>query len=110
MPDPRNLLADIPPTLPDELVEVLAATGAVRIERIVSMGQASPQGFWYDQETDEFVLLLRGAARLQFEGDDHLVAMEAGDCLTIAAHCRHRVEWTDPIQPTIWLAVHWSLQ
>jgi cupin 2 domain-containing protein len=110
MPHPRNVFADIPTTLADELIEVLAATGAVRIERIVSMGHASPQGFWYDQETDEWVLLLRGAARVRFEGDDQHVVMKPGDFLNIAAHRRHRVEWTDPLQPTIWLAVHWSLQ
>jgi cupin 2 domain-containing protein len=110
MPDPRNVFADIPPTLPDELIDVLADTGTMRVERIVSMGHTSPQGFWYDQETDEWVLLLRVAARLQFEGDDRLVDMKVGDYLNIPAHRRHRVEWTDPIQPTIWLAVHWSLQ
>jgi cupin 2 domain-containing protein len=110
MPDPRNVFADIPTTLPDELIEILAANGTARIERIVSLGHTSPQGFWYDQETDEWVLLLQGAARLLFEGDDRSIAMKAGDYLKIAAHRRHRVEWTDPLQPTIWLAVHWSLQ
>jgi cupin 2 domain-containing protein len=106
MPDPSNIFANVPTALPDELVEVLAATDAVRIERIVSMGHASPEGFWYDQETDEWVLLLRGAARLRFERDEQPVAMKPGDFLQIPAHRRHRVEWTDPQQPTIWLAVH----
>jgi cupin 2 domain-containing protein len=107
MPDLKSIFADIPTTLPDELVEVLAATSTVRIERIVSLGHASPEGFWYDQEADEWVLLLRGGARLRFEGDDHSVAMKPGDCLQIPAHRRHRVEWTDPGEPTIWLAVHY---
>jgi cupin 2 domain-containing protein len=110
MPERGNIFADIPTTLPEELIEVLAATRTVRIERIASMGQVSPEGFWYDQELDEWVLLLRGAAWLQFEGVEHLVTMAAGDYLQIPAHRRHRVEWTDPKQPTIWLAVHWSLQ
>ena len=107
MTDTRNILTDIPAVLPEELLEVLSATGAVRIERIVSMGHASPDGFWYDQDTDEWVLLLRGAARLRFEGDDDVVAMKPGDFLQIPAHTRHRVEWTDPGHQTIWLAVHY---
>jgi len=106
MPDPANVFADIPGALPDELIEVLAASDKVRIERIVSMGHVSPGGFWYDQESDEWVLLLRGAARLLFEGDDRPVAMKPGDHLLIPARKRHRVEWTDPERPTIWLAVH----
>jgi cupin 2 domain-containing protein len=110
MPELGNIFTDIPTTLPKELIEVLATTSTLRIERIVSMGQASPEGFWYDHESDEWVLLMRGAARLQFEGDEHLVLMAAGDYLQIPAHRRHRVAWTDPMQPTIWLAVHWSLQ
>ena len=106
LPDPKNIFAGIPVALPYELIEVLSAADTVRIERIVSTGHASPDGFWYDQETDEWVLLLRGAARLQFEGDETAIAMKPGDYLQIRAHTRHRVEWTDPQQPTIWLAVH----
>lgn len=107
MPDLHNIFADVPTTSPDELIETLAATGTVRIERIISTGHASPDGFRYDQGTDEWVVLLQGAARLRFEGDDHAVAMEPGDYVHIPAHRRHRVEWTDPQQPTIWLAVHY---
>ncbi len=102
----HNLFAGIPATLPEELVDVLHVAGNVRIERIVSMGHASPPGFWYDQERDEWVLLVRGAARLRFEGDENALEMKAGDFVRIPAHQRHRVEWTDPNQPTIWLAVH----
>ena len=107
MPDSSNVFADIPTELPEELFKVLAAAGNVRIERIVSLGHASPAGFWYDQQTDEWVLLLRGVARLRFEGDDHAVAMQPGDYVQIPAHRRHRVEWTVPGEPTIWLAVHY---
>jgi len=107
MPDLSNVFADIRKKLPEEFTDVLAAAGTVRIERIVSLGHASPKEFWYDQETDEWVLLLRGAARLRFDGDDHVLAMHPADYVLIPAHRRHRVEWTDPAQPTIWLAVHY---
>lgn len=104
-----NLFADIPNNLPEELFETLVSAQGVRIERIVSHGQASPEGFWYDQDTDEWVLLLRGAARLQFENSDMPLEMEPGGYVLIPAHTRHRVAWTDPSQPTVWLAVHYQL-
>lgn len=102
-----NLFAGIPAELPEELVETLLNTGAssFRIERIVSLGHVSPAGFWYDQPTDEWVLLLSGSARLQFEGEEP-VELVPGAYLKIPAHWRHRVEWTDPAYPTIWLAIH----
>jgi cupin 2 domain-containing protein len=78
----------------------------VLIERIVSHGHRSLEGFWYDQKRCEWVVLLKGAARLQFE--DHTVEMRPGDALNIPAHVRHRVEWTSPDEPTIWLAVHYE--
>jgi cupin 2 domain-containing protein len=77
--------------------------GSVRVERIVSRAHASPPGFWYDQEDDEWVIVLRGSATIEFE-EGQLVEMNAGDYLTIAAHVRHRVARTD--NETIWLAVH----
>jgi len=76
-----------------------------RIERIVSQGHASPEGFWYDQDTDEWALLVRGAARLQFENEEPM-EMTAGSFVNIPAHQKHRVDWTDPHQLTIWLAIH----
>ncbi|MBS0260915.1 MAG: cupin domain-containing protein [Planctomycetes bacterium] len=102
-----NLFADLPESLPDELVSTLVDAGAVRIERIVSYGQASPEGFWYDQDQDEFVVVLRGFARLRFEGDDP-IEMQPGDFINIPAHRRHRVEWTAPDQATVWLAIFYS--
>src|SRR6478752_7531392 len=105
-PTVRNVFAAIPPALPVELVEVLAASAAVRVERIVSRGHASPDGFWYDQDRDEFVLLVAGAARLRFEGEPDPVVLSPADHLTIPARRRHRVEWTTPDGPTVWLAVH----
>jgi cupin 2 domain-containing protein len=102
-----NLLAIIPPSLPDELIEVVVRAGGVRIERIVSMAHRTPPGEWYDQDTDEFVLLLRGSAALRFADDSSETRLAPGDWLAIPAHRRHRVEWTDPNEPTIWLAVHY---
>ncbi len=100
-----NLYVGVPTCLPDELIETLLNRGGVRIERIVSCGQGSPAGFWYDQPEREFVVLLQGAARLRF--DDQELEMWPGSYIEIPAHRRHRVEWTDPLQPTIWLAIHY---
>ncbi len=90
-----------------EVFDVLLRAENVRIERIVSHGQASPQGFWYDQSEHEWVVVLRGEARLRFQDDDRTVTMKAGDFVQIAAHRRHRLEWTTPDEPTIWLAIHY---
>ena len=105
---PENLFSDIPQSLPDELLQTLLQTSRFRIERIVSQGHSSPPGFWYDQETHEWVMLVSGAARLLFEGEEP-VEMKAGSFINIPAHQRHRVEWTDAGQPTIWLAIHYSI-
>ena len=99
-----NLLRDLPDARAAEIVERLAGAGAVRIERIVSHGQASPAGFWYDQDESEFVLVLGGAARLEF-ADGEALALGPGDWIEIAPHRRHRVAWTDPDRPTVWLAM-----
>jgi cupin 2 domain-containing protein len=103
---PGNMFADIPATLPNELLGTLLQAPGLRIARIVSHGHASPEGFWYDQENHEWVLLVSGAARLRFEGEE-TVEMKVGSFVNIPAHKRHRVEWTDPDQATIWLAVHY---
>lgn len=89
-----------------EVIDAIIAKDAVRIERIVSMGHASPPGFWYDQQTSEWVLVLRGEARLAFENGE-TIDLKPGDFVNIPAHRRHRVEWTTPNEPTIWLAVHY---
>ena len=104
----KNLFSDIPDALSDEIVETLLDADSARIERIVSHGQSSPDGFWYDQAQNEWVVVLKGAARLQFDGDDRLVEMGPGDFVNIPAHKRHRVEWTTPDRPTVWLAVHYG--
>lgn len=106
MPTPSNLLADFPQRLPEELVTALLEAANVRIERIVSHGHASPEGFWYDQDQHEWVVVLKGAAKLQFE--DGMVEMKPGDFINIPAHKKHRVEWTTPDEPTVWLVVHYG--
>jgi len=108
MPTLTNLLADISSSLPDELFQTILNRPNVRIERIVSQGHASPEGFWYDQDQHEWVVVLKGAARLRFEGEEQMVEMEPGDFVNIPAHKRHRVEWTTLDEPTIWLAVHYG--
>lgn len=104
-----NLTAAIPATLPAELVECLASGGTTRIERIVSKGHKSAPGFWYDQERHEWVVLIKGEAVISFDEDfahgQQSVRLLPGDYLHIAAHVRHRVDWTSETEDTIWLAV-----
>jgi cupin 2 domain-containing protein len=104
---PTNLFSDLPASLPEELIQPLLTTPGIRIERIVSHGHASPEGHWYDQDQHEWVMLLSGAARLRFEGEEPIELMP-GAYVNIPAHQRHRVEWTDLNQPTIWLAIHYA--
>jgi cupin 2 domain-containing protein len=106
MADLTNLFVDIPADLSEELVQTPLGASNLRIERIVSLGHASPEVFWYDQEADEWVLLLTGAARLTLEGEGPLDLLP-GAFVNIPAHRRHRVEWTDPVQPTVWLAIYY---
>ena len=100
-----NLLRDLPDARTGEVIESLFTAPGVRLERIVSFGQASPPGFWYDQPQSEWVLLLAGAARLRFEDEPEARPLGPGDWVEIPAHRRHRVEWTDPTAPTVWIAV-----
>ncbi|RJF68714.1 cupin domain-containing protein [Rhodopseudomonas palustris] len=104
-----DLLQPLPPAGPDEALDTLLARGGVRIERIVSFGQSSPDGFWYDQAEDEFVVLLSGSAILRFD-DGREVALVPGVWVDLPAHCRHRVEATADGVPTVWLAVFWPSQ
>ena len=100
-----NLLRNLPDARTGEVTDALLAAPGLRIERIVSHGQRSPPEFWYDQPEAEWVLLLEGAARLRFADEPNEHVLGPGDWLHIAAHRRHRIEWTDPAEPTIWLAV-----
>jgi cupin 2 domain-containing protein len=101
-----NLFADLPTQLPNELCTTLLDADNVRIERIVSHGHASPADFWYDQPQHEWVIVLKGAARLQFE--DGMVEMKPGDFIDIPAFKKHRVDWTTPDEPTVWLGVRYG--
>jgi len=104
-----NLFADLSAASAEEEVfsEIFAQPG-LKIERIVSQGQTSPPGFWYDQAWNEWVIVLKGSATLQFADEPATRALGEGDYVFIPARKRHRVEWTDPQQPTIWLAVHFE--
>lgn len=105
----NNLFDALPaPGSDDEIFNELLSRDGVRIERIVSTGQSSPPGFWYDQPQGEWVIVLAGQARLGFAEPAHEVELKTGDYLDIPPHVRHRVEWTDPDQPTVWLAVHYA--
>ena len=103
-----NLFANVPEALAAEQFTELLAREGLRIERIVSHGHASPPGFWYEQPQGEWVILLAGEARLRFEDEPQARILRRGDFADIAPHRRHRVEWTDPERPTVWLAVHYG--
>ena len=102
-----NLFADLHEQAAEEQVDALLARPGLRIERIVSTGQASPPGFWYDQPQDEWVIVLRGAAGLLVEGEPEQ-RLDPGDFVFLPARKRHRVTWTSPDEPTVWLAVHFG--
>jgi cupin 2 domain-containing protein len=103
----KNIFEDIPVNMTEELVEIISETDNIRIERIVSRAHSSPNDFWYDQEKNEYVIILKGKAGLAFEDRDDVIVMGPGDYLGIPAHARHRVEWTDPEEDTIWLAIYY---
>ncbi|MGC4007396.1 MAG: cupin domain-containing protein [Pirellulales bacterium] len=103
-----NLFADLPDDVSCEIVEVLALNPKVRIERIVSHGQATPSDFVYDQKQAEFVVLLSGAAELRFLDEPNPRQLAPGDWVAIAPHRHHRVEWTDAATPTVWLAIFYD--
>ena len=102
----HNIFSAIPGKLDQEVFELLAGNGGVTIERIISKGQKSPESGWYDQEKNEWVMVLKGKAVLSFE-DQASVQLNEGDFINIPAHKKHKVAWTDPDNETIWLAVHY---
>ena len=103
-----NLFADIRPAQADEAATTLAERPGAVVERIVSTGQASPEGFWYDQNWTEWVVVLAGEAGLSIEGEAGPRTLRPGDWLELPAGLRHRVDWTASHRPTVWLAVHWK--
>ena len=102
----ENLLSAIAAGADGEVVTALLSLPGIRVERILSTGQASPPDFWYDQPWVEWVLLLSGSAALRFDDDPLPTVMKPGDYVLIPAHRRHRVDWTDPEEATVWLAIH----
>ncbi len=100
-----RLLSSRPAACDAEVSEPLLTGNGFRFERIVSHGQASPDGFWYDQTEAEWVMVLTGRARLTIAGEPHDHDLGPGDAVFLPARCRHRVAWTDPHQPTVWLAL-----
>jgi len=103
---PENIFSIRPANLENEALDVLINNSNVTIERIISKGHRSPETGWYDQEKNEWVMVLRGGAELTF-ADQTIVRLEAGDFIHIPPHKKHRVSWTDPDQETFWLAVHY---
>ena len=104
----KNILADIPQKMPEELFTILLQDENLKIERIVSRGHVSPADEWYDQDREEWVLLVQGEAVLEFADQPELIKLQTGDYLHIPAHCKHRVNWTHPDKDSIWLAIHFN--
>ena len=107
MTNDKNILDGIPADLPNEQFTTLLQADGLRIERIVSAGHASPPGFWYDQDDNEWVIVLEGSAKVQFEDQAEPVQLRRGSYLNIPAHAKHRVASTDPNKKTVWLALHY---
>ena len=100
----KNIFDNIPSNIPKEIIDTLIDSDQIKVERIISKGHVSPKDFWYDQDKNEFVILLEGSVKLLFENDEQII-LSAGDYIIIPAHKKHRVEWTDPKTETIWLTI-----
>ncbi|MFQ5687585.1 MAG: cupin domain-containing protein, partial [Candidatus Scalindua sp.] len=105
--DMKNIFSGIKNQSPEEIFETIIKTNQFKIERIISNGQSTDKGKWYDQDKNEWVILLKGSAGLIFEDNHKVITMKPGDYVNIPAHKKHRVERTDPEGETIWLAVHY---
>ncbi len=106
-PRALSLLKNLPAKLEEERFETLLEGSDWHLERILSTGQSTSEGEWYDQEQSEWVLVLQGAGRLAF-GDGSERLLEPGDAVLLPAGCRHRVAWTTPDETTVWLALHFK--
>ena len=102
----KNIFDNLPKEIEEEFFEEILSTKDFKLERIISEGHTSPPNFWYDQDKNEFVLLLKGKTKLNFE-DGSKLELKPGDYLIIPAHQKHRVDWTDPDQKTFWLTIHY---
>jgi cupin 2 domain-containing protein len=106
----ENIFTAIPENLESEVFQTLWQTNSFRLERIISHGQSMAEDEWYDQDEDEWVLVLKGQAKLHFEGKAEEVLLLPGDYIFLPAHVRHRVAWTDPDDVTIWLTLFFQEQ
>jgi cupin 2 domain-containing protein len=104
----NNIFDNIPNDLREEFFETITKNKDLRIERIVSSGQVTPLGEWLCQEENEWVILLSGEAEVVFEDGSPSPRMRPGSYLLIESGRKHRVEYTDPNQKTVWLAIHYS--
>ena len=105
----KNIFENIPDHIPEELFQEILKTENIKVERIVSKGQSSKDDHWYDQEENEWIILLKGTAGLLFEGHEKAVILRSGDYINIPSHRKHRVEWTDPDMETVWLTIHYNI-
>ncbi|MCK5082790.1 MAG: cupin domain-containing protein [Candidatus Omnitrophica bacterium] len=103
-----NIYDQIPEELREEVFEEITRGDSFRLERIVSKGHSTPEGKWYDQDEDEWVILLKGNAGILIEGEAEAVTLNPGDHYQIPAHSKHRVEWTDSKTETVWVALHYK--
>ena len=101
-----NIFSAIPDVISEEIFETIIFDKAVHIERIISKGHASPESGWYDQDKNEWVMVLKGEAVLAFE-DQPSIHLKSGEYIDIPSHSKHKVEWTDPNTETVWLAIHY---
>ena len=102
----NNIFKNIPNKLQEELFEDIISNDGIKIQRIVSQGDTTPEGEWYDQESDEWVIVLQGKATISFENEDDITLI-VGEYLNIPAYKKHRVSWTSETEQTIWIAVHY---
>ncbi len=103
---PENIFQKLPDS-DSEVFEELLKTGNFKLERIISRGQSTPEGEWYDQNNAEWVILLSGSAGIKFDDNDEIIELKKGDYLNIPPHKKHRVEWTDKKYETVWIALHY---
>ncbi len=104
----NNIFSDIPDNLPDEVFQTIVETGSFRVERIISDGQLTPENEWYDEDENEWFILLKGGARLLLQGESEPRVLKPGDYLNLPAHAKHRITWTDTQEKTVWLALHYK--
>ena len=102
-----NIYTDIPHVVDEELFEDILSNQTLTLKRIISDGQCTPEGEWYDQDDNEWVILLKGSAVLLIEGESQPVTLKPGDYILLPAHVRHRVERTSLNEKTVWLALHY---